>query len=289
MRTPQDSTDVSDLLSRRDALKTLSAGALFSLGLWPGALRAAGTTPPAGRFTFIAVNDTHYLSPECGDWLRKVVARMSAEKPDFVLHIGDVSDKGIAEHHAIVRDIFGALRVPFYPVIGNHDWTAQTDRSAYDSIFPGRINYTFEHAGWQFVGLDTSEGTHWHDTTISPATFAWLDQNLPKIDRTRPLVLFTHFPLISGAPLRPINDTSNARMQPANAEALLEKFKDHNLQAVFNGHFHGYKESHFHDALVTTNRCCALKKDNFDGTKEKGFFACTAEHGHVTRRFVQVT
>ncbi|PTY00148.1 metallophosphoesterase [Opitutus sp. ER46] len=285
--TPRD-PDTAALLSRRDAVKTLGLGALFSLGLWPGALRAAGTPPPAGKFTFIAINDTHYLSPECGPWLEKVTGLIAPEKPDFVLHIGDVCDKGLKAQHLAVRDIFARLQVPMYPVIGNHDWTTQTDRSAYEEVFPNRINYTFEHAGWQFVGLDSSEGLRWHDTKIGDATFAWLDANLPKLDRQRPLVLFTHFPLIDGPSLRPITDKTNARMQPANANALLERFRDFNLQAVFNGHFHGYKEATFGAATITTNRCCALKRFNFDGTKEKGFFVCTAADGRVTRRFVEV-
>src|SRR5207249_1959741 len=45
-------------LSRRQMLG-LSAGALLSAGLWPGALRAEGGSSPSD-FHFVAVNDLHY-------------------------------------------------------------------------------------------------------------------------------------------------------------------------------------------------------------------------------------
>lgn len=275
------------LMDRRTALKTLGAGALFSLGLWPGAGCATSRTPPRGKFTFIAVNDTHYVCDECHPWLEKAVALMRGEDPEFVLHIGDVCDDGLRAHHAAVRDIFATLGVGFYPVIGNHDWTTQTDRAAYEEIFPDRINYAFDHRGWHFVGLDSSDGQHWQGTLIADATFRWLDGHLANVDRDQPLVLFTHFPLIEHA-ANPAVEAKLSPMIPRNADQLLDRFRGHNLQAVFNGHFHAYTVGTFDSATATTNKCCSLKRGNFDGSKEKGFFVCTAEAGQITRRFVEV-
>jgi hypothetical protein len=76
-------------------------------------------------------------------------------------------------------------------------------------------------------------------------------------------------------------------MRPLNAEDLLTRFVDFNLQAVYCGHHHGFTEHLFRQAPVTTNRCCSLKRANHDGTKEKGFFVCTAEDGRVQRKFVE--
>ena len=33
-------------------------------------------------------------------------------------------------------------------------------------VFPGQLNYHCAHAGWQFVGLDTTQGTDFADTLI---------------------------------------------------------------------------------------------------------------------------
>ncbi len=274
---PSHSGSSVTLITRREAVEKLTAATLLGLGLWPGALRAASATPPSEEFTFVAINDTHYLSPDCGIWLERVVALIRAEKPEFCLHIGDLVDKGSPEHHSIVREIFSKVGVPIYVQIGNHDYITQTDRSSYEELFPARLNYRFEHRGWQFVAIDSTEGLRFEKTSIGDATLRWVDVELPKIERAQPLVLFTHFPLADGV-----------KMQPLNANALLERFREHNLQAVFNGHFHGFTEHHFGSATLTTNRCCALKRDNFDGTKEKGFFVCTARAGRIERRFVEV-
>ena len=47
-------------ITRREWLR-LSAGALLSLGVWPGRLRGADAPATHDDFTFIAVNDLHAL------------------------------------------------------------------------------------------------------------------------------------------------------------------------------------------------------------------------------------
>jgi Calcineurin-like phosphoesterase len=262
-------------ISRREALQL---GSLLALGLWPGALRAENAGN-AGDFTFIVVNDLHYQSERCGVWFEQVVRQMRATEPkaDFCLIVGDYCEHGIRSEIVAAREAFEGLGVPAFGVIGNHDYTEPADRSVYDEQFPGRLNYHFEHAGWQFIGLDTTEGRHYKDTLVQADTLGWLDGYLPKLDRQRPTVVFTHFPL---GPITP--------SRPRNADAVLERFREFNLQAVFNGHFHGFTERHQGGATLTTNRCCAISRANHDGSKEKGYFVCQAKGGAVTRKFVEV-
>src|SRR5216117_3224278 len=109
-------------LSRREALKHLSAGSLLALGLWPGALRA-GDNNKSGSFQFIVINDTHYVDADCGRYLEGVVRQMKAHGPiDFCLHAGDLTDNGRRADFGAVRDIFKGLGVPTFVVIGNHDY-----------------------------------------------------------------------------------------------------------------------------------------------------------------------
>lgn len=260
-------------LTRRQAVGRL--GTLLALGAWPGALRAAGRADGEG-FRFLVVNDTHAVSPECGPYLEGLVRQMNTEQGDFLLHGGDVTDKGEKKYFGLVRDVFGGLNGRMYPVIGNHDYAADGSRTAWNQAFPLRINYYFRHRGWQFVGLDSSEGTKYEKTTIQPATFEWLDDNLWRLDPRKPTVVFTHFPL-----------GTDVKYRPLNAEALLERFLDFNLQAVFCGHYHALTERPLRGLTVTTNRCCALKRGNHDGSKEKGYFVCEARDGRVNRRFVE--
>ncbi len=77
-------------------------------------------------------------------------------------------------------------------------------------------------------------------------------------------------------------------MRPLNANDLLERLLDFNLRSVFNGHFHSFTERHAGRSLITTNRCCAISRNNHDGTPEKGYFLCTAKDGQISREFVEV-
>jgi 3',5'-cyclic AMP phosphodiesterase CpdA len=262
------------LITRRAALRHCSAGALLSLGLWPGALRAAEETA-GSAFRFVVINDTHCQSTDCGRYLERAVAAMKGHNPVFCLHAGDLTDQGERAWLEAVRDAFARLGAPTWFTPGNHDYVSDTDRKPYEAVFPGRLNFTFDHAGWQFLGLDTTDGQRYENTTIQAATLTWLDTQLPRLNRRQPLVVCTHFPLAAGV-----------KMRPRNADALLERLRDFNVQAVFNGHYHGFTENLWRGAPITTNRCCSLKRGNHDGTKEKGWFLCTAQDGRVSREFI---
>ena len=103
------------------------------------------------------------------------------------------------------------------------------------------------------------------------------DAAVPKLDRKKPTVVFTHFPL-----------GEKVTYRPTNADALLGRFADHNLRAVLGGHFHGRTERAFKSAVVTTNACCSLKRANHDKTPQKGYHLWHAKDGALTREFVEV-
>ena len=263
--------------SRREVLR-LGAGTLLSMGMWPGRLDAEDA-PAAGSFLFVVINDLHFREKECAPWFEAAARaiKTSANAAELCLIAGDLSDDGTASQLTGIRDAFEALRVPVHSVIGNHDYRSNSDRRAFEQVINARTNYSFRHRGWQFVGLDTTEGTKWREVTIPAQTFGWIDEQLPGFDRRLPTILFTHFPLGSGVSMR-----------PRNADSLLERFLGFNLRAVFCGHFHGFTERISGPAPIVTNRCCARVRGNMDGSREKGWFVCEAgSSGTVTRRFVE--
>ncbi len=251
---------------------------MLALGLWPGCVRRRNQ----GRgqaFTFVAINDAHFHSPRCPEWFERVSASIHScsAKPEFCLMIGDLAEDGSAQELGAMREVLRSLRMDFYVVLGNHDYASDTDRSAWDALFPKSINYSFRHRGWQFVGLDSTQGTKWQNTNVPAHTIQWLRGELPRLDPAAPTVLFTHFPLAEDVPMR-----------PANAEEVLEPLKPVNLVAVFNGHHHGFTQHTWGRTTLTTNRCCAVSRENHDGTREKGYFLCSAHEGTIHRRFIEV-
>ena len=263
------------LMNRRTALERLSAGTLLALAAWPGALRARDVE--SGSFRFLVVNDLHFMSPECGAWLERLVRQMKSHPGvELCLVAGDLTERGEPEHLGAVRELLQGLDLPTHVVIGNHDYSKAAGRRGYDQVFRKRINYAFKHRGWQFIALDTSEGLKYENTVIQPHTLRWVDETLFNLNKRRPTIVFTHFPLGAGVKYRPLN-----------ADLLLEPFKPFNLQAIFSGHYHASTERTWGNAIATTNRCCALKRTNHDGTKEKGYFLCTAADGRISREFVE--
>src|SRR5579872_3035255 len=167
--------------NRRELLQ-MSAGSLLTAGLWPGVLAAEGKSSDKD-YSFIVVNDTHYVDRNDDDWMSKVLKQMKGHMPkvDFCLHVGDVSDNGTQIQLGAMRDHFKDAGLTMYVVIGNHDYlTDPTNRKRYEEFFPERINYHFEHQGWQFLGLDSTEGVKYKSTSILPETLKWLDEHLPK-------------------------------------------------------------------------------------------------------------
>ncbi len=243
------------------------------------------------RFQFIAVNDLHYHDAECDAWFTEVFSAMRLSAPDaaFVLLLGDLADAGKPGQITGIHTALTTLGLPWHAVPGNHDWTTATDRSTYDRLFSGHSNSSFAHRGWHFLGLDTTDRDHWRDTTISDATFFFVRDELPKIARDTPLVLFTHFPLGENIVLTPSEPgVGPFNFRPLNAAQFLVLFDQHNLQAVFSGHYHSQTERHHRDATLTTGKCCSRWQKNHDGTTEEGWFVCDTADGKIVRRFVEL-
>jgi predicted MPP superfamily phosphohydrolase len=253
----------------------LSAGSLLAAGLWPGSL-LAGDGKQLDDFHFVVVNDLHFLDQRCMPWFERLIKQMKArtEKLDFCLVVGDLAEHGKINQLEPIRAIFKTLGLPVYVVIGNHDYIGMDECKPFMDLFPTSVNYHFEHAGWQFVGLDSSHGMR-PKVAVQPHTLRWLDDTLPRLDKKKPMVVFTHFPL---GPL--------VIYRATNADQVLDRLKEFNLQAVYSGHFHGFTERHVRGTTLTTNRCCSFSRSNHDGTKEKGFFVCRAKDGKVERAFV---
>jgi len=263
---------------RRDILR-LGASAAIYAALTDRWARAADDAKASEDFTFVVVNDIHYFDKRCATWLgERVIPRINDHKADFCLIVGDLTEDGTVRQNAEVKDVLKGINVPMHVVVGNHDYqAANNDRKPFEDQWPKSLNYTFEHRGWQFIGLDTTQGHAGSNTVIHRDTLSYAKDALAGMDKKRPTVLFTHFPLGGFLPSR-----------PKNANDLLALFENHNLRAGFNGHFHSKTERPWGDALLTTNTCCSLHRANHDFDPRKGYFLCTAKGGKIEREYVRV-
>lgn len=150
------------------------------------------------------ISDTHILAGADEDSvghgraeaLRRCVADINRQRPDAVIHTGDIVQHGRAEEYAHLREILAPLRAPLFPVPGNRD-----DRGALRGAFadhpnlPGAgefLHYAVEDFPLRLIALDSTEPGE-RKGVFCARRLAWLDETLAAAP-DRPTVLFIHHP-----------------------------------------------------------------------------------------------
>jgi predicted phosphodiesterase len=103
---------------------------------------------PNGKFKILQLTDTHYIAddPRSERALKNVCEMLDAEKPDLVIHTGDIIFGKPAEKS--VRELFAPIserKIPFAVALGNHDSDFDLSRKEiFDVIksLPYNINST---------------------------------------------------------------------------------------------------------------------------------------------------
>ena len=161
-------------------------------------------------------------------------------KPAFVIHTGDVVNNPDPGAYPLAAELFAQLALPIYFVPGNHDDSAEMVKHlpfASDiSLHPqtGKLDYTFEVAGEQFLALDAAlapeNSPH---GGLSEAQLALLSQICTPDGP--PLTIFIHFPAL---PMNaPWMDKNMLLFNGLAFHKALLPAKER-IRAVFHGHVH---------------------------------------------------
>jgi 3',5'-cyclic AMP phosphodiesterase CpdA len=259
--------------SRRELLRGgVAAVAAAAIPQW------ASAAPRQTDFSFVVANDLHYRDQRCGEWFAAVIQsiREIQPRPAFIVLNGDLSDSGTREQLGAIREVFWSLPIPIYATLGNHDYSADGRRENYETIVRRDRNFAFRCHDWDFLCLDTTDGLAVYRTWVRGETLAWVDANLRLLDKSRPLFVFSHFPL------------ARNWLRPLNADDLMGRLRGHDLRRVFCGHWHGWTERKNKGVSVTTGRSCSWWRGNHDGSKLHGYFLCRVSGDEVSHDFVPV-
>ena len=220
-------------------LTGLTPGGTYRYEAFDGATRVGGGTFRANlpktstRFRFAVIGDSgsgtaHQMN---------VARRLTAWKPDFVLHTGDVIyERGEAElfgprFFTPYKDL--VARAVVYPSIGNHDYGNAGAAHYLQHFEAPRADataterwYTFDYGQAQFFALDTnrpfgegSEQYRWLAAQLAASKAAWK-------------FAFFHHPPYSGG------DHGSSHYVRRAFGPLFER---HDVQVVFTGHDHHYE------------------------------------------------
>jgi predicted MPP superfamily phosphohydrolase len=270
-------------LDRRAFLRVagVSAGIAAGMGLvTPASFQLVQVAEAQGssdkpRFSFAYISDTHLYEQKLNDRFVRAILKAVDDvnaldpQPDFVLFGGDLAQLGQAEELKLGAQILKSVKAPLKMMVGEHDWFLDMGEK-WKEMF-GAPNYSFEHKGVHFVVLmSVNEKDFWTERGLSPmermkivagldngiqSRFevgaeqrTWLQQDLAKVDKKTPVIVFSHSPLYKY--YKPWNFWTD---DADEIQALLKPF---DKVTVIHGHTHQLLTNHignmsFHGMLST--------------------------------------
>ena len=175
-------------------------------------------------FKFAWISDTHLyprsLNSRFVEKTVRAVKEVQAMSPpaDFLIFGGDLAQLGKIEELDLGNEILKEVNIRKVFIPGEHDWYLDMGKK-WGELF-GQPNWTFDHRGVRFIGLDTVSRApdYWSMKKMTPeermghmavldGTVAgpwagvgrdqldWLQKTLSDWDRSRPIVIFSHNPL----------------------------------------------------------------------------------------------
>lgn len=176
---------------------------------------------PAGDFTFLAFGDI-----QTGiDAFDEVVEAVNREEGiDFILMLGDLTQRATPEEFAEVEEAFARIRWPIYSTPGNHD---VFERRTYQDRF-GRASYSLVHRGARFTSVDSASGG------LDPRTWEWVEGWFRE-GRDQLHVAFSHIPAIEVLGIR-----GGQWNSPREGRKFVGLGLAHRLDLLLFGHIHTY-------------------------------------------------
>lgn len=245
--------------SRRNFIK--NAGALTLGSTLPFSLVELAFAETDQNFTFAYISDAHIQHIKgtrfVRNWDRGLIravaeANLLTPKPDFVIFGGDLAQLGSKAELDHGAEILSALQGKVHHVMGEHDY--YLDLGEYWEKLFGPQYHSFDHKGVHFIilnsirtyddwtfkrwptneqrmlemaGLDNPNGSPF---MVGEEQRVWLKNDLAKINKNTPVVVFSH------SPLQKIYKGWNFWTEDADQiQALLKPFKQ---VSVIYGHVH---------------------------------------------------
>ncbi|MGH7267490.1 MAG: metallophosphoesterase family protein [Candidatus Rokuibacteriota bacterium] len=226
LNKPGERPDPGLRITRRTFIhKSLLAGAagVATYGWFPW-ISTLDVAHAQQSFTFAWLSDNHLYPKDVNtrfvEKTERAVKEIQAMSPaaDFLIHGGDLAQLGDPVELDLGNDILKEVKIRKVYIPGEHDWYLDMGQK-WTNLF-GPPNWTFDHKGVRFIGLDTvSRGPdYWTAKKMTPkermghmATLdgsvagawagvgrdqlEWMNRTLGDWPKDRPAVIFSHNPL----------------------------------------------------------------------------------------------
>jgi Icc protein len=186
-------------------------------GLTEKAIARLQATPPPSALRFAVVGDTQLAFDEAADAIEHLNGR---DDLSFVVQIGDFTNFGLGREFVLMSDVFARLRVPFFVVIGIHEYLGNGE-DIYARMFGAR-DVAFTYARTRVVLFDDNSREFAFDGTVPDLGF--LAAQLAPDGAHDLAVLFAHVP------------PGTSDFDPALVDRYDELLRTHAPVVSFHGH-----------------------------------------------------
>lgn len=233
-------------------------GGLLLAPALPLGSMAAGGSKPALRIAHLT--DIHLKDKfDAPRRLRDCLHHVQSQKPkvDFILNGGDLVFDMNKEDQAtneaqwkLVKEVFkSASDLPMYSVLGNHDiwWKEKNEKEyALHQLEMAKPYYSFVKGGWKFICLDSVHldiDNTWYIGKLGEEQFHWLENELNNTDKTMPVCVLSHIPILTATLMIEDNIVNKWTMlggdMHTDTAAIIGLFYKHpNVKLCLSGHIH---------------------------------------------------
>lgn len=193
---------------------------------------------PETPYSFGVIGDTQG-NPKVS---HKLVDQLWQQRPNFLVIPGDLTDTGPNKSHWTEHFFVGmqplAARVPFYPVLGNHEQNAKHYYN-YMALPDPEYYYSFRYGNGEFFMIDSNQRVDQQSEQ-----YQWLEKSLAASKATWKFVSYHHPSYSSdeddyGDLWRGEKSTwGDTRIRP-----LVALYDKYGVDVVWNGHIHSYERT----------------------------------------------
>jgi len=168
-------------------------------------LRPAKARHATADFTFVQISDSHLgfqgkANPDVAGTFSQSIDLVNAlpDRPDFVIHTGDVTHFSTVEQFDQAKQMMMSLRTSHVVVLpGEHDAVddaGQKYLSVFGAATLGTGWFSFDHKGVHFIALVNTTGQQVLGH-LGAEQLAWIRKDVAHLSSETPIVVFSHIPL----------------------------------------------------------------------------------------------
>lgn len=223
------------------------------------------------KVEFVQVSDTETF--EYRDWVNELKEYARTNKPDFIIHTGDICYKRGIKWHAdnITSETMG---VPFYYCLGNHDLVDGDYGEQFYEQNLGPAWYAFEEGSTLFIITPMMGGDRKPSYTAEDIG-RWLQNLMDKYPKQQPKIVFNHTLL-----------TNDEDFVFKYGEGKTLNFSDYNLKAWLYGHWHINIVKKHGNSGVTSYGTATAAKGGIDHSPSSFRLVDVDESGNTNSRLV---